>query len=125
MANILLIDDDDSFRASLRMALEHFGHQVTEARDGEEGLALYRDTGADLVITDILMPEKDGMEVLLALRKQQSTAKILAISGGGRFAAAKNYLRTAKALGAAKILAKPFTTDSLQAAIDELLSDGP
>lgn len=124
MASILLIDDDDSFRASLRMALVHFGHQVIEARNGEEGLALFRDAGADLVITDIIMPEKDGMEVLLALHKLQSAVKILAISGGGRFAAAKNYLQTAKALGAAQILAKPFTTDSLQAAINELLSDG-
>ena len=123
MARILIIDDDDPLRAVLRMALEHHGHTVIEACNGQEGLELFEHADADLVITDIVMPEKEGLSVLMALRKKQPPVKVIAMSGGGRQSAV-DYLRMAKMLGAAKVLAKPFSTEALVAAIDELLPGG-
>jgi CheY-like chemotaxis protein len=124
MARILLIDDDDAVRTMLRLTLNEFGHQVTEARDGAEGLKLLRNAGTDLVITDILMPEKEGFEVMLELRATHPSLKIIAISGGGRMISAKDYLAVAKAFGASKTLAKPFSNEALLAAIGELLAAG-
>ena len=117
MARILLIDDDDTVRTMLRLTLVHFGHTVIEARDGKEGLELFQDANVDLLITDIVMPEKEGLEVLMELRKKHPPVKIIAISGG-------DYLHMAKLMGAAKVLAKPFPTNVLIEAIDELLADG-
>jgi DNA-binding response OmpR family regulator len=121
MARILIIDDDDAVRSMLRQALTRFGHVVIEARDGEEGLLLFPGANADLLITDILMPEKEGLEVLLELRKVQPPVKIIAISGGGRIHA-KDYLGLAKRLGASKVLTKPFGIEALMAAVNELLA---
>jgi CheY-like chemotaxis protein len=117
MARILLIDDDDTVRTMLRLTLVHFGHTVIEARDGKEGLELFQNTDVDLLITDIVMPEKEGLEVLMELRKRLPPVKIIAISGG-------DYLQMAKLMGAAKVLAKPFSSSVLIEAIDELLRDG-
>jgi CheY-like chemotaxis protein len=120
-ARILLIDDDDSFRTMLHLTLTHFGHTVIEARNGKEGLALFKGANVDLVITDIVMPETEGFEVLRELRtKQVPPVKVIAISGGGRTSAADN-LHMARLLGAAKVLAKPFSNEVLIAAINELL----
>jgi DNA-binding NtrC family response regulator len=123
MARIFLIDDDNSVRDMLRKTLAHFGHTVIEARNGKEGMELFPHANADLLITDIVMPEKEGLEVLMELRKRQPPVKIIAISGGGRVSAA-DYLRTAKLMGAAKVLAKPFSNEALMAAVNELLSSG-
>ncbi len=123
MARILLIDDDHAVRTMLRLTLIHFGHTVFEACNGREGLEMFKHANADLVITDIVMPEKEGLEVLIELQKKQvPPVKIIAISGGGR-QKAKDYLRLAKLMGAAKVLAKPFSNEVLMAAINELLSD--
>lgn len=124
MARILLIDDDHSVRTMLRLTLIHFGHTVIEARDGKEGLRLFPSANADLLITDIVMPEKEGLEVLMELRKVKPPVKIIAISGGGRTSGATSYLHLAKLMGAAKVLEKPFANDVLIAAIDELLATG-
>lgn len=125
MARILLIDDDDSVRTALRLLLAHSGHTVIEARNGKEGLASYERSQVDLVITDILMPEKEGLEVLMALRNRQPPVKIIAISGGGRQNPA-GYLHTAKMMGAARVLEKPFSNAVLMAAVNDLLpADGP
>jgi len=123
MARILLIEDDDSVRTILYLTLVHYGHSVVEARDGREGLDLFRLGGVDLVITDIVMPGKEGFEVLMKIRKKNPALKIIAISGGGLHNAA-HYLHTAKLLGAAKVLAKPFSNEALMAAVNELLPDG-
>jgi DNA-binding response OmpR family regulator len=124
MARILLIEDDNEVRTMLRLTLIHFGHNVIEARNGKEGLELFKTANADLVITDIVMPEKEGLEVLIKLRANQvQPVKIIAISGGGRQKAA-DYLRMAKLMGAARVLAKPFSNEVLIAAINELLPDG-
>jgi len=119
MARILLIDDDDSVRKILRLTLVHFGHTVIEARNGKEGLELFPHAHADLLITDIVMPEKEGIEVLFELRKLHSPVKIIAISGGGRRDATE-YLHMATLMGAAKVLAKPFSNEALIAAVNEL-----
>jgi CheY-like chemotaxis protein len=120
MARILLIDDDDSVRTMLRLTLTEFGHTVTEARNGNEGLDKFADSHADLVITDIVMPEKEGIEVIMELRKRQPQLRIMAISGGGRIDS-QDYLRIARFSGANKVLAKPFSSEELMSAIAELL----
>lgn len=120
MGRILLIDDDDSVRTMLRLTLTEFGHTVIEARDGVEGLAIFPPGGVDLVITDIVMPGKEGIEVIIELRRLHPQLKIMAISGGGRVGP-NDYLRIASYLGAAKVLAKPFSNQELLAVIDELL----
>jgi DNA-binding NtrC family response regulator len=121
MAHILLIDDDELFRKMLRATLEQMGHTVTEARDGKEGLALHQLKPADLVITDLIMPEKEGIEMILALHRLQPGLKIIAMSGGGRLPA-KDHLHIAKKLGAAWVLAKPFAQEAMAIAIAELLA---
>jgi len=101
--------------------LTHFGHTVTEAGDGRAALKLFDQARPDLVITDIVMPTMEGLEVLMELRKRPPPVKIIAMSGGSRKSAA-DYLDTARLMGAAKVLTKPFSTDVLLAAIDELLA---
>jgi len=125
MARILLIEDDHTVRAVLRMSLTGVGHTVTEARNGKEGLDLFKRAGADLVITDILMPEKEGLEVIRELNKKQvPPVKVIAISGGGVSQSADDALRMARLLGAAKTLAKPFSNEVLIAAVNEVLLGG-
>ena len=96
------------------------GHTVVEAGNGRDGLDLFRQAGADLVITDLVMPEIEGLEVVRQLRSADSPVNVIAISGGGRASAAV-YLEAARLLGAARVLHKPFTTAALLGAIDELL----
>lgn len=105
----------------LRLMLVHNGHEVMEAYNGREGLKLLLQARADLVITDLVMPEMEGIEVVMALRKTDPTVKIIAISGGGWTNSAEDYLLMARQLGAHRVLAKPFPHAALLAAIDELL----
>jgi DNA-binding response OmpR family regulator len=120
MARILLIDDDELLRAMLSRTLAHFGHAVTEARNGKEGLRLFAALGADIVITDLVMPDKEGIEVVMELRAGSNPPLIIAMSGGGR-RNHTDYLRLAKHLGATAILSKPFSSDVLMAAVNGLL----
>lgn len=120
MYRILLIDDDNDVRTMLRQMLTHFGHTVIEARNGREGLELFPHANVDLVITDIVMPEKEGLEVLMDLRLRKPPVKIIAISGGGR-QSSRDYLHAAKLMGAGRVLAKPFSSEALITAIDELM----
>ena len=120
MPHILLIDDDDLFREMLSATLTQMGHTVTEARDGQEGMAKYARSVPDLVITDLIMPEKEGLETIMDLRRKNPGVKIIAMSGGGRVTGA-DYLQVAKAMGAARVFAKPFFREDLAVAIDEVL----
>ncbi len=106
----------------LARMLAHFGYVVVEARNGKEGLAMFHSSNADLVITDIVMPEKEGFEVLMELKKVQPPVKIIAMSGGGRHSPTQ-ILQIARHLGASTILAKPFSNGELVAAIRTLLTD--
>ncbi len=99
------------------------GYTVIEACDGKVGLELFRQINVELVITDLVMPEMEGFEVLAELRKKRPPVKMIAMSGGGRHSAADN-LRMASHLGAT-VLSKPFTNDGLLAAVEELLSGAP
>ena len=95
MPNILVIEDDVQVRTMLRIMLEEAGYEVQEASDGKEGLSLFRQKHFDLIITDIIMPEKDGMETIIEMRHDYPDVKIIAISGG-EFIIPDHYLDTAK-----------------------------
>ena len=104
---ILVIDDDDQFRLMLRRVLEKEGYDVFEATNGKEGITAFRRLQTDVVITDIIMPEVEGVETILNLRKEFPDVKIAAISGGGRNAP-EGYLVMAKKLGAEFVMEKPI-----------------
>lgn len=117
-----MMDDDALLRGALRVALEAAGHEVLEAGDGDAGLRLQREQGADLVLVDIFMPQRDGLEVIRALRAEAPQTKIVAMSGGGQTGQIE-VLRAAAAFGAARILSKPFAPRDLLTAIRELLGE--
>ena len=121
MARILVVDDDMSIRALLREILEEDGHQVDEAIDGKQGVLCYRAKPADLVITDMLMPEKDGVELIMELQESFPDIKIIAMSGGGRGLDAQFSLRVAKDFGAVQQLEKPFTQKQVLATVHRVL----
>ena len=114
MATILIIDDEEPIRALLRTVLEAAGHEVMGAANGRIGLALYRHRPADLVITDIVMPELNGLDMLLELTREFLHAKVIAISGAGD---EKNVLDVAKLLGARQTFQKPFSMPHLLGAV--------
>jgi DNA-binding NtrC family response regulator len=121
MARILLIDDDDQFRTLLRKMLEKAGYDdIEEANDGRIGVKLFRQRPFDLVITDIIMPDKEGIETIVELTDDYPQIKIIAMSGGGRIGP-QDYLETAKRLGASRTLAKPFNYSELIDTVRELL----
>jgi CheY-like chemotaxis protein len=84
MKRILIIDDDGQFLAMLRQMLERNGYRIVEVANGEEGIKLYRENPTDLIITDLIIPEKEGIESIIELRQDFPDVKIIAISGGGR-----------------------------------------
>lgn len=123
MPRILIIDDEPLVRSVLRGILERNGHTVMDAPDGRAGLALWRHTPSDLVLTDIFMPETDGIEVIVQLTRVWPQAKIIAMTGG---ALNGDFMSTvapaALQLGARHILLKPFTKRTLLAAISAVLN---
>jgi CheY-like chemotaxis protein len=120
MANILLVDDEEQLRSILRIVLESAGHEVEEAGNGKEAVESYRSRPADLLVTDIIMPEKEGIETIIQLRESYPKVKIIAMSGGGR-TGDQNYLKLAKKLGANHVLAKPFSNSEFLAAVNLVL----
>jgi CheY-like chemotaxis protein len=103
--------------------LERAGYAVESTRDGGEVIRMYAQQAADLVITDLIMPDKDGLEIIQDLRKLNPKVRILAISGGGRVDA-NEYLAVARKFGAVEVLSKPFTKDELRKAVDAALGTG-
>lgn len=120
MARILVIDDEQQPRHLLRTVLERAGYEVVEARDGNEGLERFRESPTDLIITDLLMPEKEGLETIMDVRREFPTVKIIAISGGG-CSGNLNFLEIAERLGAQRTLAKPFGLQEMLHAVHALL----
>jgi len=121
MQQVLVIEDDEDVR---RLVLRHLvaaGYEVLEAANGTTGLASYRQQQSDLVITDIVMPETEGLETIRELRRLNPEVKIIAISGavGGR---SDGYLGLAMGFGALRILAKPFTGADLLSVVAEVLA---
>ena len=119
MTRILIIDDEESILFLLREILQSAGHELHEASDGAVGLELFRQKRPELVITDIFMPEWDGLEVIRALKREYPTVKIIAMSGGGS-SGALMYLKISQLLGADRILRKPFLRQELLSIIQEL-----
>ena len=120
MPQILIIDDEEQIRAVFREMLERSGYEVFEASNGEEGLMLQREQPADLIITDLIMPEKEGLETIRELRQEFPEVKIIAVSGGGRIGPAQ-YLDVARKLGAACTLDKPVDLEKLLQAVQSVL----
>jgi CheY-like chemotaxis protein len=118
MASILLIDNDAAVREVLRIALMTAGYSISEAANGRQGINSFRKAPTDIVITDIYMPDRDGLEVIEALRRTHPTVKILAISGAS---GSMNYLHRAEVLGADRVLAKPLSMPIVLRVVSELL----
>lgn len=122
MPSLLLIEDDDLFRDALARALAEHGYKVIQAPDGEQGVRLFRAAPTDLVITDMVMPNKEGLETVAELRREDPNVGIIAMSGGLAHSAPL-YLKLAGAFGANRSLKKPFTLDALLTAIQEVLAE--
>lgn len=120
---ILVIDDDEQIRTLLRQVMEWAGHEVFEAANGREGMVKQSRVQADLVITDLIMPEQEGLETITLLKKEYPQVKIIAISGGGRIGP-DAYLPAAQELGADRAFTKPFDVRELAATVKELLTHG-
>ena len=126
MPRLLLIEDNDALRATLVIALTDAGHSVVEAGDGRQGANIVRAEPIDLVITDLVMPDQEGIETIQSLRRLRPNLPVIAISGNSPFSS--HYLAMAGRLGAQRTLSKPFTADELLRAIEALLpppSDAP
>lgn len=123
MATILLIDDDELVQRTLAHALQAAGHDVHTARDGREGLAKMSTSRPDLVITDVIMPNQEGIETIMELRKRDARIPIIAISGAGGLGRL-DFLGAAAVFGATKALRKPFRPSVLVEAVRDCLSAG-
>jgi two-component system, chemotaxis family, chemotaxis protein CheY len=123
MAKILVIEDDSIVRKTIAHLLEEAGHLVLWAEDGRQGMAVFRSWQPDLVVTDIVMPEQEGIETIIEMRAAEPNAKIIAISGGGRIGNT-DFLNIARHLGAMAAVPKPFHPDLLLAIVEDCLSGG-
>lgn len=119
-ARILIIDDELLIRDLLVNILEREGYETVTAIDGNEGIRLYRENPADLIITDLIMPKKEGIETIVELHRDFQNVKVIAMSGGG-VNDPDSYLQIAKTIGAVKTLAKPFNRKELLGAVKELI----
>lgn len=123
MASILVIDDDEQIRVFLRQVLEEAGYIVMKAPNGREGLRQFRKTPTALVITNLLTPDGDGLEVTMALHRESPTVKIIVLTGGS---GESDFLDVAKLLGAHRTMKKPIAIkELLQAVQQELQEDSP
>ena len=121
VATILVIDDSATVREVLRTTLENAGHQVLLASNGRKGVDLHRALGSDLVITDLLMPEQEGLETIRELKRSWPDLPVIAASGGSSFLDTGDLLQAARCFGAVRTLTKPFTADELMMAIHDAL----
>lgn len=124
--SILIADDEEGIRHLLHHWLEGRGHTVVAVGSAQEATHLLRKQPFDLVITDVVMPDGDGFELIAAIRKAQPNTRIIAISGGGKYLEGNDCLRMARGLGAHAIVMKPFTWEQLQVGIEiAMLSAAP
>lgn len=124
MSHILLVEDDDGLRSLIGLKLAALGHAVDEARDGKAGLERFHASAPDLVITDLVMPRMEGVEMIHTMKRARPGVKIIAMSGGG-VNAASAYLRIAQQVGAMAILAKPFSDAELESTVTSALHAEP
>ena len=118
---ILIIDDDVLMRLALAKILLSAGYDVEQAGDGDEGLRLQRSQSFDLIITDLIMPDKEGIQIIRELRKEDSAIRIIAMSAGGR-GGATDYLKWARLMGAKQCLSKPIKREELLDAVTSVLA---
>jgi DNA-binding response OmpR family regulator len=123
MKRILLIDDEEGLRHVLRICLERLGYEVIEARDGADAIGHFMKMPFDLVLTDLVMPGKEGLETIRELRLRDPELKIIAMSGGERSDSSDN-LKMALLFGATSVFSKPFSLDELARGVAEVLA-GP
>jgi CheY-like chemotaxis protein len=119
MSLILVVDDEPDFRETVRRLLEIEGHEVIEAASGDDGIEKFRALAPDLIVIDIFMPNKTGIETILQIRAESPSVRIIAVSGSGGIATG-DFLETAKSVGADQTLAKPFRAQQLVKAIDNV-----
>jgi len=117
---ILIIEDEEQMRDMLQQLLEQRGYEVVAAPNGKVGARLFKEEQIGLVITDLLMPEMDGIETIMELKRGFPDVKIIAVSGGGRIGP-EDYLKMAKSLGAQYTFTKPFSTNELLEAVKDLM----
>lgn len=120
MADILVVDDVENIRMAIKFALESQNHAVALAENGEEAMEILKRMTFDLVITDVLMPHKDGIDLMRFLQEQRPNVPVIAISGGGNTTSYKEIAKVVKSHGA-KILEKPFSKDILLQTVDDRL----
>jgi CheY-like chemotaxis protein len=118
---ILIIEDDEFVKNMLKQTIERAGYDVATAANGHIGLKLYKSNPFDVVITDLIMPDMEGIETITHLRKNNPGVKIIAISGGGRNSP-EDYLHIAEKLGAKRTFSKPIDRQALLNAIQELIA---
>jgi DNA-binding response OmpR family regulator len=118
---ILVVDDDPGICRTLQIGLSKAGYEVLEARDGEEATRLWRETGADLIIADIYMPNKSGLQLIMELRAKNSSIPVIAMSDGGQ-SKNLNPLSYSEVLGAVRTIAKPFTLEAMAAMVKQELT---
>jgi DNA-binding response OmpR family regulator len=121
MAGVLIVEDDKELREMISISLLRRKFIVMEAANGKEAIMHFKPSITDLVVTDIIMPEEDGLKVIMKLRELKPSLKIIAISGGGK-AGPGSYLNLAKALGADAIFYKPFSLNDLTDRIETILN---
>lgn len=122
MARILLVDDNAELLAIMTLSLQEENHVTTLAANGREAMALIASQPFDLIITDLVMPEKEGLEIISEIRKKHPGLKVIAMSGGGSSFDGRQMLRIAQKLGASQTLEKPFTKTALIAVVDAALN---
>ncbi|OFY65132.1 MAG: hypothetical protein A2V64_04450 [Bacteroidetes bacterium RBG_13_43_22] len=120
MPGILIVEDENDLREMLKVSLTRRKFTVLEAENGKDAIIHFKPAVTDLVITDLIMPEEDGLKVIMRLRELKPSIKIIAISGGGK-AGPASYLNLAKALGADAVYSKPFSVNEMIMKIEELL----
>jgi DNA-binding response OmpR family regulator len=120
MPGILIVEDDKDLREMLKVSLLRKRFTVLEAENGKDAIVHFKPSVTDAVVTDLIMPEEDGLKVIMKLRELKPSLKIIAISGGGK-AGPGSYLNLAKALGADAIYSKPFSINDMISRIEELL----
>jgi DNA-binding response OmpR family regulator len=123
MAGILIVEDDRELREMLAISLKRRKFTVMEAGNGKEAIMHFKPSITDLVLTDIIMPDEDGLKVIMKLRELKPSIKVIAISGGGK-AGPGSYLNLAKALGADAIFSKPFSLNDVVDRIENMLQTG-
>jgi DNA-binding response OmpR family regulator len=123
--SVLVIDDDSAVRATLAVVLEEHGYRVFQSENGQTGLAAFRAHNPDLIVTDIVMPVKEGLQTIIDIRRERPGMRIIALSGGSR-RGRHDFLDIARELGAWDVIVKPFDVEDFLARVDRCLgSEAP